>query len=202
MAQPTGLPNCGCTEPLTRRQWLAGGAAVLAVGIAPGSAPQAFGQTTPNCIDVHHHVSPPTWLDAVKSMKRDNPPMANWSVQKTLDDMDNGGVATAITSPTTPQVIGLDKFASARVARESNEYCKKLESDHKGRFGTFAMLPFPHIDECLEEIAHAFDILKVDGVCCMTSYGDKWLGYAEFEPVWDARPRYTRTQRSQIAAST
>lgn len=64
--------------------------------------------------------------------------------QKTLDDMDRGSVATAITSPTTLQVIGLDKSTSVRVARESNEYCKKLESDHKGRFGSFAMLPFPH----------------------------------------------------------
>jgi 6-methylsalicylate decarboxylase len=137
---------------------------------------------------MHHHVSPPTWLDAIKSMKRDNPPMANWSVQA-LDDMDRGGVATAMTSPTTPQVIGLDKSTSVRVARESNEYCKKLESDHKGRFGTFAMLPFPHIDECLEEIAYTFDILKVDGVCCMTSYGEKWLGYAEFEPVWEELSR-------------
>ena len=196
MAEPTGLPglpNCGCTKPLTRRRWLAGGAAVLAVGAAQTSAPRSFGQATPNCIDVHHHVSPPTWLDAVKSMKRDNPPMANWSVQKTLDDMDNGGVATAITSPTTPQVIGLDKSTSVRVARESNEYCKKLEGDHKGRFGTFAVLPFPHIDDCLEEIAYAFDVLKVDGVCCMTSYGDKWLGYAEFESVWEELSRRKAT---------
>jgi 6-methylsalicylate decarboxylase len=96
MAQSTGSPNCGCAKPLTRRQWLAGGAAVLAIGTAPGSAPKSFGQATLSCIDVHHQVSPPTWLDAVKSMKRDNPPMVNWSVQKTLDDMDNGGVATAI----------------------------------------------------------------------------------------------------------
>jgi hypothetical protein len=106
--------------------------------------------------------------------------MVSWSVQKSLDDMDKGGVATAITSPTTPQVIGLDKATAARVARESNEYCKKLESDHKGRFGTFAMLPFPYVDECLKEIAYSFDTLKVDGIGCMTSYSDKWLGYAEF----------------------
>jgi len=181
---------CGCCNDtfaatgVSRRQVLTGGAAAVAAGVAAGFAPRALAQAAPHRIDVHHHVSPPTWLDAVKSMKKDNPPMANWSVQKTLDDMDKGGVATAITSPTTPQVTGLDSATAARVARESNEYCKKLEGDHKGRFGTFAMLPFPHIDECLKEIAYAFDTLKVDGVGCMTSYGDKWLGYAEFEPVW------------------
>ena len=170
---------------VSRRQMLAGGAAAAAVATAAGFAQKVFAQAAPHRIDVHHHVSPPTWLDAVKSIKKDNPPMANWSVQKTLDDMDKGGVATAVTSPTTPQVIGLDKAVAARVARESNEFAKKLESDHKGRFGTFAMLPFPHVDECLAEIAYAFDTLKVDGIGCMTSYGDKWLGYAEFEPVWE-----------------
>ncbi len=188
--------SCGFdpTSPsgMSRRQLLAGGAAVAATAAA-GLVPGVLAQPAPHRIDVHHHVSPPTWLDAVKSMKRDNPPMANWSVQKTLDDMDKGGIATAITSPTTPQVSGLDKDAAARVARESNEYCKKLEVDHKGRFGTFAMLPFPHVDACLAEIAYAFDTLKVDGIGCMTSYGDKWLGYAEFEPVWEELNRRKAT---------
>jgi predicted TIM-barrel fold metal-dependent hydrolase len=177
-----------CTTPLaatgvSRRELLAGGAA-LGTAALFGAGRRALAQAKPHRIDVHHHVSPPTWLDAVKSLKKDNPPMANWSVQKTLDDMDKGGVATAITSPTTPQVTGLDAERAARVARESNEYAKKLESEHPGRFGTFAMLPFPHIDACLKEIEYAFDTLKVDGVGCMTSYGDKWLGYSEFEPVW------------------
>ena len=68
--------------------------------------------------------------------------MVNWSPQKSLDDMDRAGIATAIVSPTTPQVNFLDhdKDAAARVARESNEYTKKLMSDHPGRFGLFAML--------------------------------------------------------------
>ena len=51
-------------------------------------------------------------------------------------------------------------------------------ADHPGRFGVFAMLPLPHIDEILKEIAYAFDTLKVDGIGMMTNYGDKWLGYA------------------------
>jgi predicted TIM-barrel fold metal-dependent hydrolase len=59
-----------------------------------------------------------------------------------------------------------------------------LESHYPNRFGTFAMLPLPHIDQSLKEIEYAFDTLKVDGVGCMTSYRDKWLGYVEFEPVW------------------
>lgn len=183
--------SCGPIA-IDRRQLLASTFS-LGFAAAVGFAGRAAAQTKPHRIDVHHHVSAPTWLDAVKGLKKDNPPMANWSVQKSLDDMDKGGVATAVTSPTTPQVIGLDKATAARIAREANEYAKRLESDHPGRFGTFAMLPLPHIDESLKEIAYAFDTLKADGVCCMTSYGDKWLGYAEFDPVWEELDRRKAT---------
>jgi predicted TIM-barrel fold metal-dependent hydrolase len=66
-------------------------------------------------------------------------------------------------------------------------------ADHPGRFGVFAMLPLPHVDESLKEMAYAFDTLKVDGVGVMTSYGDKWLGYPEFAPVWEELNRRKAT---------
>jgi predicted TIM-barrel fold metal-dependent hydrolase len=156
---------------------------------------KAVAQDKPHRIDVHHHISPPTWLDAVKKAKLDNPPLANWSPQKSLDDMDKAGIATAMASPTTPQVnfLAHDKDTAARIARESNEYTKKLMSDHPGRFGLFAMLPLPHIDASLNEIAYSFDTLKADGVGMMTSYGDKWLGYPEFAPVWEELNRRKAT---------
>jgi 6-methylsalicylate decarboxylase len=187
-----------CAEPfvatgISRRQLIAGGAAAVALGGLAGFAPKVFAQARPHRIDVHHHISPPTWLEALKKINRTNPPMANWSVQKTIEDMDKGGVATAITSPTTPQLKPLERDEAVRVARESNEFAKKLEADHPGRFGTFAMLPLPHIDESLKEIAFAFDTLKVDGIGMMTSYGDKWLGYNDFTPIWEELNRRKAT---------
>src|SRR5262249_1264524 len=150
-----------------------------------GGPTKVSAQARPHRIDVHHHISPPTWLAAVQKARLDFPPMVNWSAQKSLEDMDKGGVATAITSPTTPQVSFLRNDEAARIARESNEYASKLMADHPGRFGAFAMLPLPHIDESLKEIDYAFSALKVDGIGMMTSYGDKWLGYAEFTPVFE-----------------
>lgn len=144
-------------------------------------------------IDVHHHVASPSWLQAVKLIGADDPVIANWSVQKSLDDMDKGGVATAVLSGNPPQARPLARDAAIRIARESNEYAKQLATSHPGRFGVFAMLPLPHIDESLREIAYALDTLEADGIGILTNYGDKWLGYSYFEPIWDELNRRKAT---------
>jgi len=70
-------------------------------------------------------------------------------------------------------------------ARETNEYGARQVSDHKGRFGLFAVLPLPDIDATLREVEYAFDTLRADGVGLLTSYGNRWLGDKDFEPVFD-----------------
>ena len=149
--------------------------------------------TEPHRIDVHHHIVPPSWLAAMDIIGRTDPMIGGWSVQKSLDDMDKGGVAIAIASPTTPQVTPLGKEAAVRVARQSNEFAKQLMTDHPGRFGAFAMLPLPHIDESLKEAAYALDVLKLDGIGVMTNYGDTWLGYASLAPIWEELNRRKAT---------
>ena len=141
-----------CTLSLGRRSFLAGAAALAATGVRADENPRR--------IDVHHHIVPPSWLDALKRAKLDNPPLTSWTPQRSIEDMDKAGTATAITSPTSPQVGFLPAPDAARVAREANEYAKQLMADHPGRFGVFAMLPMPYIDECLKEIEYAFDTLE------------------------------------------
>lgn len=167
--------NCTCG----RRHLLLGGAAAALFG---PSALQAANK--PRRIDVHHHIVPPAWLEALKAAKLSNPIIEGWTPEKSLGDMDKAGITTAMVSPTTPQVGFLPAAEATRVARASNEWAVKLAKDHPGRFGVFAMLPMPYVDESLKEIAYVFDTLKVDGVGMMTSYGDKWLGYDELAPVF------------------
>lgn len=166
--------NCTCG----RRHLLLGGAALFA-GSGAGAADK------PRRIDVHHHVVAPAYLAAVTAARMANPPMTNWTPAKSLEDMDKAGTTTAILSPMPPQVGFLPANDAARVARESNEWARKLANDHPGRFGLFAMLPMPHVEQSLKEIAYALDTLKADGVGLMTSYGDSWLGYPEFAPVFE-----------------
>src|SRR3954454_23275268 len=194
------MARCCCCGPqstgsVSRRAFLAGGAAVAGAAALGGLdlVATAHAQEKPHRIDVHHHVAPPAWVDALKKAGKSNPIIEGWTIEKSLADMEKAGVATAMVSPTTPQVGFLGNEEAARVARESNEYTKKLMADHPGRFGLFATLPLPHIDESLKEIAYAFDVLKADGIGMMTSYGDKWLGDPYFNPVWEELNRRKAT---------
>src|SRR6266545_3841445 len=89
-------------------------------------------------IDVHHHHTPPPYVAAITA--RNIPgPVRDWTPEKSIADMDKAGVATAITSITTPALRFLDDDPGARkLARECNEYSAKLVADSKGRFGRCA----------------------------------------------------------------
>ena len=153
-------------------------------GLAASFAGRATGADKPHRIDVHHHIVPPTWLAAVNAANLGDPLMTAWTPEKSLADMDTAGVATAIVSPTRPQVGFLPPAEAAQIAREANVWAVKLAAAHPGRFGVFAMLPMPYVDESLKEIEYVFDTLKTDGIGMLTNYGDKWLGYDEFAPVF------------------
>jgi len=182
--------RCTCRDTIAvlgRRGVLGGGMLLAAMGTG-------VAQPKPYRIDVHHHVVPAPWLDALKKAGLDNPILNRWTPQNSLADMDKAGIATSILSPTTTQVNFLTNAAeAARVARESNEWTRKLTADFPGRFGMFAILPMPHVDACLKEIPYALDVLRADGIGMMTNYGDKWLGYEEFRPVFDELNRHKAT---------
>ena len=100
-----------------------------------GLGPRAFAQAKPHRIDVHHHVAPPVWLSAMDVIGRTNPPLATWSIQKSLDDMDKGGIATSLLSPTAPQVVPLGKPVAVKIARDSNEVLVPVDWDLATRRG-------------------------------------------------------------------
>jgi predicted TIM-barrel fold metal-dependent hydrolase len=184
---------CGCG--ISRRHILAGAAAFAASAVNP--FPKAIAQTSaqpsaqaapppaPFRIDVHHHLTPPDYITAVHGKATVPPPSANWTINKTLDDMDAAAVQTAMLSISTPGLWFGDAAASAKLARACNEYSAKLGLENKGRFGSFAAVPMPNADAALGEISYALDTLKADGVLVFTSYEGKWLGDASFIPVFE-----------------
>ena len=135
-------------------------------------------------VDVHHHLSPPDYVAKISRRTPLLPLVTGWTVQRSLADMDAAGVATALLSVTTPGLWFGDVAECRDLARSCNEYAADLVRDHKGRFGSFAALPMPNVDDTLKEIAYALDVLKADGVMLFTSY-TQWLGDPRFAPVMD-----------------
>jgi 6-methylsalicylate decarboxylase len=178
---------CACCAPASapsnpaRRNFLAGGLAALGLGAAamPAKAQAPAGKTR---IDVHHHFVPPTQGEA--KMRHNSPP-PKWSPQASLDDMDKAGVQTAVLSVVEPGVWFGDVAEGRKLARESNEYAAKLRQDYPGRFGSFAAIPLPDTEGSLREIEYALDVLKADGIGLFTSYQGKYLGDADFVPVFE-----------------
>jgi 6-methylsalicylate decarboxylase len=176
------------TGGVPRRAFVAGLAVSLgATAFLPrrSGAQATAGSGPPHRIDVHHHLAPPAYIAALAPKQVLQPPSRNWTPARSLEDMDKAGVATAITSVTTPGVWFGDSAGGRRLARECNEYAARLTVDFPGRFGVFAALPAPDAEGSLREIAYALDTLKADGVCLFTSYGDKWLGDPAFTPLMD-----------------
>jgi len=172
---------------LSRRNFMTGVAAMAAVGVSKSqrAAAQTAEGAKPYRIDVHHHLSPPTYIAASNASNFGDLLMKNWTPEKSLQDMERAGVAVAMLSVTTPALNFTSGDSARKLARECNDYGARLVADHPGHFGSFATVPLTDVDGSLQEIAYALDTLKADGICLMTSYGAKWLGDPLFLPVME-----------------
>ncbi|WP_047244449.1 amidohydrolase family protein [Chromobacterium subtsugae] len=137
-------------------------------------------------IDVHQHVVPPFWADALPAHGGDPSGWKSpeWSPQSAIAFMDSQGIATGMLSLTAPGVQGWSGQSKLDMARRVNEYTAGLVARHPDRFGNFATVPLPDIEGSLREIEYAFDTLQADGVVLLSNYGGQYLGDPAFEPVW------------------
>jgi predicted TIM-barrel fold metal-dependent hydrolase len=139
-------------------------------------------------VDVHHHFIPPGYRDFFENARNSDgtsatiPPTA-WDLHADLDDMERAGTTTAMLSMFVPPVLGT-ATTRARLARNINEYAARLIADYPGRFGSFAALPLPDVDESLGELAYAADTLKADGFSVYSNVGERWLGDPSFEQLF------------------
>jgi len=196
-------------EGFSRRGFLTAG--VTAAGIAalfPRLTTLAQSGSNPRRIDVHHHFTPPSYLEFTRMYNTGagaggrggagrggnaaggrggllGSAFAGWKLEEDMEDMDKNGTATAILSLTTPGLWFGPQSAVRKVARDCNEFAARLATDHPGRFGSFASIYPPDTDGSLKEIEYAMGTLKADGIALYTNYRDKWLGHDFFNPVWE-----------------
>jgi predicted TIM-barrel fold metal-dependent hydrolase len=176
-------PEAAPRDPQRRRVLVGLGALATGAALRGAASFAASEAAAPFRIDVHSHLAPPAWVQKLTPEGVVLPPMANWSVQRHLDDMDRAGVATAITSVTAPGLWLADREAARALARACNDYAATLRQAHPGRFGLFVVLPMPDIEGSLRELEYGLDTLKADGACLFTSYEGKWLGDPLFDPL-------------------
>ena len=161
----------------------------------PASAGQREPLADADVVDVHHHVLPPAYLehnaDEIAKRAPGFQQVLQWTPQKSLADMDAGGVRTAVLS--MPSTIWFGDAARAReLARMSNEYSRQLAREHPGRFRVFATLPMPDVEGSIAETDHALSAGAL-GVLLLSNYEDRYLGEARFRPLLEELDRRRAT---------
>ena len=178
---------------LTRRTFIG---ALAGAGLAASGARRSHAATASEApdhgrsglIDTHHHILPPEYVRQVgrEAIGRPAPAGApDWAVAKSLRTMDENGIATAVVSISTPGIWFGDAGQARHLARICNEFAAQMVADHPRRFGFFAAVPLPDAEGSLAELQHATEDLKCDGIALMTNYGDRYLGDAAFDSVFD-----------------
>jgi len=143
-------------------------------------------------IDVHLHIIPPFYQEAVRAAGLGSARRAGYpaySPELALELMDASEIEFAITSVAQPGVQFAEPAQAKALARRLNEYAAELMVKWPRRFGAFATVPMRAIDDAVGEIEYSLDTLKFQGVSLFASYGDKFLGDPAFDPVLDALNR-------------
>ncbi len=137
-------------------------------------------------VDLHHHAIPDFYWEASNEGGNAaggiNPP--RWSLDAAIAYLDEARIDVAVPSISTPGVHLGDDAAGRTLARRVNEYLAGIKHDRPDRFGAFAAVPLPDVEGSLEQIAHALDVLELDGVSLMTNAGGSYLGDSRFDPIF------------------
>ena len=98
-------PDASFSTPSRRGFMLGAGALALTTAAGSGLASAQSADAKPFRIDVHHHLSPPTYVTASNEGGFGDALMKNWTIEKSLADMDKAGIATSMLSVTRPASI-------------------------------------------------------------------------------------------------
>src|ERR1700753_1547931 len=137
-------------------------------------------------IDTHHHMLPEFFFEATN--EKANPvgglkPHA-WTIEGSLAFMDELEIDIAVTSISTPGIELQDRLASRKLARKFKNLAAMLVAKDPRRVGALASVPMPNVDDAIEEVCYALDVLKLDGVVLFTNSQGIYLGDKRMKPLF------------------
>ena len=144
-------------------------------------------ETKRGLIDIHHHILPEFYIDSLANIgirKAAGIPFPPWSIESSIEFIENHGIEKAIVSISCPGVYFGDEDFSSDLARKCNEYSKNLTEQHSDYFGAFATLPIPNKEASLEELKYSLDELKLNGICLLSNYDGLYLGDSFFNEIY------------------
>jgi aminocarboxymuconate-semialdehyde decarboxylase len=150
-------------------------------------------------LDVHAHYFSTEYLDLLErsGMRKDitepgrrtGMPSRSADFAERFDAMDRARVGKQILSISGVAPYHENVSTATDLARFVNDEYANLTREFPDRFAAFGVLPQPHIEASLREIAHCMDDLGMLGVTMVTKILDRGLG----DPCWD--PIYAELDR-------
>ncbi len=135
-------------------------------------------------IDTHQHHIPEFYKKALESVgvhgSGENP-WAKWSVAQALEVLDRKGIASTVSSISSPGIYFGDVAFATKLARECNEFSAGMVADNPSRFAALGVVPLPDTAAACREAEHALDKLKLDGISLLTHVGKSYLGQPEYD---------------------
>jgi len=138
-------------------------------------------------IDVHAHYYPRAYLEAIG--RSDIPsaaaaPLGGQNVEERLALMDSLGIDRQILSVSQAQPYLANPDDAVRAATLANNLYDELCDAHPDRFSYFAVLPLPHVEESMRELARVSQHPHVVGFTIGCSVNGLQLDDPLFSPVF------------------
>jgi aminocarboxymuconate-semialdehyde decarboxylase len=187
---------------VTRREFLAGSAAVLAATTAARAEPVA----RVRAVDIHAHWYPPEWVALLESkgeangakMGRNQRGNVTFSIpnlsvsfqpqyieiESRMRAMDKSAVAVHALSLTQPMVYWAPGAFGLELCRTFNDACVALHQAHPDRFVGLAMLPMQEPALALQELDRVARLAGIRGIYMATHINGRNLDEKEFWPVY------------------
>lgn len=140
-------------------------------------------------LDLHAHVVPDAYVELLRLPDGRPFPLPPAPRDELLETMERYAIDGAVISTGPPGAFVGDAGQARELARAANEGLAAVVRAQPSRFAALALLPLPDVDAALEELAHALDVLELEGVLLLSNVAGTYVGDAAWAPLLEELDR-------------